>query len=81
MTADRALITRNCPATGKVKYEKKGTAKNYARESSKRSGTMIRVYRCPHCRSWHLTQAEKRINKPRSPVLWADPPYSKGDEK
>jgi hypothetical protein len=45
----------DCP-TKKVPYCSERIAKQYASTSSKRFGGATYPYRCPHCRTWHLTK-------------------------
>ncbi|MEO0479336.1 MAG: hypothetical protein AAF196_07645 [Planctomycetota bacterium] len=44
-----------CPTTGKRKHQ---SAKG-ARKCHRGLGNRLRVYRCPHCGSLHITNADK----------------------
>lgn len=45
-----------CVDCGKNSYRNKAAAVHGALEASRRTGTDIRIYRCPHGRGLHLTR-------------------------
>jgi hypothetical protein len=44
-----------CPATRKLGYLTRAAAKRALDSCRGRARLERRVYRCPHCRQWHLT--------------------------
>lgn len=56
----------------KHRYPDKGTAFFALRQrlhDPQRRVTFLRVYRCPHCRGWHLTHREKHQRRAPQPSL------------
>ena len=51
-------ILRDCPVK-KLKYDTKRIALSVAARALKLNGHVLYPYRCPHCRSWHLTKQEQ----------------------
>ena len=41
-----------CPAGGKVRFPSEAQV----REARGHKSARLRIYRCPHCRGWHLTK-------------------------
>lgn len=48
-----------CEQSGKFKYPSELAAIRRAIRSSAKRGTPLRVYRCPACRSFHLTKKKQ----------------------
>lgn len=45
-----------CVDTGKTSYETKKKALGAASTSGKKLGVQLNVYKCPYCKSFHLTK-------------------------
>jgi hypothetical protein len=52
------IAEMRCPVTGKVQYANPKVARNVADAAFGRKD--FRVYRCEHCRLWHLTTKRVR---------------------
>lgn len=46
----------HCPKTGKKKYGTKKEARMYQALSRKHTRLVLYIYKCDHCRHWHLTK-------------------------
>ena len=54
----KPFALRECPQR-KLAYKTERMAKEVAAKSFKLNGFILFVYRCPHCRFWHLTKREQ----------------------
>lgn len=45
---------------GKIAYQTINKARR-AKKKAERDGSVMEIYKCPHCRKFHLTSIERRI--------------------
>lgn len=56
----RLVIWGRCPLAGKVRLDTLEDAGTLIAAYRKKYGWKLRAYRCPKCRKYHLTSAEKK---------------------
>lgn len=60
-------FTKNCIVTGKIILENPRAAYDMKKSYTKRFGSKMDVYKCEHCKGWHI--GHKRGYK-RKPGKW-----------
>lgn len=54
--SDNVVGDKRCPESGKTKFPTRKHALSTANYEAKRKGIRFYVYKCPHCRDWHMTR-------------------------